>query len=278
MHSGQGRVLRHAAFLVLLAAAAGAGLVPSHFRHGPNGRLVRRAADIVGGIRHAARLRGARVGPMGMDVGQRRHDPGYPALRIVVFHDLVDAGFGAQPFERRNPVWVRRSQIVPVGLIQRGAEQESFAPLRRAPPVAAFEERPEAGRVGEECAQVLNRGDGLRGSHGHYRRASGAAPAEARQAITHIAPIVALAGATLVECRLETGRQHQIRIHLSEIGHPLVGERVYIRDYAGAKIDAPRPMLHARTLGFAHPRTGEPLLFQSEPPADFQAMVELLRR
>ena len=124
---------------------------------------------------------------------------------------------------------------------------------------------------------VLNRGDGLRGSHGHFRRASGAAPAEARQAITHIAPIAALAGATLVECRLETGRQHQIRIHLSELGHPLVGERVYIRDHAGPKIDAPRPMLHARTLGFAHPRTGEPMLFQSEPPADFQAMVELLR-
>jgi 23S rRNA pseudouridine1911/1915/1917 synthase len=54
--------------------------------------------------------------------------------------------------------------------------------------------------------------------------------------------------AALVECRLETGRQHQIRIHLSELGHPLVGERVYIRDYAGPVIEAMRPMLHARTL------------------------------
>jgi hypothetical protein len=61
--------------------------------------------------------------------------------------------------------------------------------------------------------------------------------------------------ATLVECRLETGRQHQIRIHLSERGHPLVGSLVYIRDYSGPRIDAPRTMLHARTLGFVHPRT-----------------------
>ena len=95
--------------------------------------------------------------------------------------------------------------------------------------------------------------------------------------MTHIRPIASLAGATLVECRLETGRQHQIRIHLSELGHPLVGEQVYIRDYAGAKIDAMRPMLHARILGFEHPRTGERIVFQREPPDDFQAMIESLR-
>ena len=124
---------------------------------------------------------------------------------------------------------------------------------------------------------VVDRGDGMRGSHGRFRRADGHAPADAKRAITHIKPIEALAGATLIECRLETGRQHQIRIHLSELGSPLVGERVYIRDYAGPEIAAPRPMLHARTLGFAHPRTGEHLLFESEPPADFQAMVESLR-
>jgi 23S rRNA-/tRNA-specific pseudouridylate synthase len=55
-----------------------------------------------------------------------------------------------------------------------------------------------------------------------------------------------------------------------------VGERVYIRDYGGALLECARPMLHARTLGFAHPRTGERLNFQREPPADFQAMVESL--
>jgi len=128
-----------------------------------------------------------------------------------------------------------------------------------------------------ESDLVPDRGDGLRGSHGHYRRAKGAPPAEAKHAVTHVRPLAALAGATLVECRLETGRQHQIRIHLAERGHPLLGETVYIREYAGAKIAAPRTMLHARTLGFTHPRTGKPLAFESEPPADFREMVESLR-
>jgi len=124
---------------------------------------------------------------------------------------------------------------------------------------------------------LLDRGDGLRGSHGHFRRPKGDPPADARRAVTVVTPIERLDGATLAECRLETGRQHQIRIHLAELGHPLVGERVYIRDYRGAKIEAPRPMLHARTLGFVHPRSGRQVEFQREPPADFQAMVERLR-
>ena len=128
-----------------------------------------------------------------------------------------------------------------------------------------------------ETFLLLDRGDGLRGSYGRFRRAKGDAPSEAKRSVTHIRPIAALAGATLVECRLETGRQHQIRIHLSELGHPLVGERVYIRDYAGLQIEAMRPMLHARTLGFRHPRTGERVLFQREPPADFQATLDSLR-
>jgi len=125
---------------------------------------------------------------------------------------------------------------------------------------------------------VPDRGDGLRGSHGHFRRAKGGVPADAKHAVTNLAPMRLLTGATLVECRLETGRQHQIRIHLSELGHPLVGERVYIRDYIGARIESPRPMLHAFSLVFAHPRTGERMAFEREAPADFRAMVAALSR
>jgi len=76
--------------------------------------------------------------------------------------------------------------------------------------------------------------------------------------------------------RLETGRTHQIRIHLSERGHPLVGETVYIRDLLRAgrqPLPAGRLMLHAGLLGLAHPVTGEPLEFRAPPPEDF--MVEL---
>jgi 23S rRNA pseudouridine1911/1915/1917 synthase len=122
-----------------------------------------------------------------------------------------------------------------------------------------------------------DRGDGLRGSYGHYRRASGPPPAGAREAITNVRPLEALRGATLVECRLETGRQHQVRIHLAEAGHALVGERVYIRDHAGARIEAPRTMLHARTLGFTHPRSGKAMRFEREPPGDFDDLLDRLR-
>jgi len=127
-----------------------------------------------------------------------------------------------------------------------------------------------------ETDLILDRGDGLRGSFGHFRRGKGQPPREARHAVTLLTPVAQLRGATLVECRLETGRQHQIRIHLSELGHPLVGERVYIRDYTGVPIASPRPMLHARALGFVHPRTGERVSFEREAPDDFREMLERL--
>jgi 23S rRNA pseudouridine1911/1915/1917 synthase len=128
-----------------------------------------------------------------------------------------------------------------------------------------------------ETQLVPDRGDGLRGSFGLFRRPKGDPPPEARLAITNIQPVESLRGATLIECRLETGRQHQIRIHLAELGHPLLGERVYIRDYRGEKIESPRLMLHARTLGFVHPRTGEEVSFERAAPADFAAMLDRLR-
>jgi 23S rRNA pseudouridine1911/1915/1917 synthase len=87
-----------------------------------------------------------------------------------------------------------------------------------------------------------------------------------------------LRGATLCEVRLETGKTHQIRIHLAEAGHPLVGEEVYIRDYTGPLITSPRLLLHAATLGFAHPITGEWIALRASPPADFTAVVDRLRR
>jgi len=92
-----------------------------------------------------------------------------------------------------------------------------------------------------------------------------------------VQPLEALRGASLVACRLETGRTHQIRIQLAEAGHPLVGERVYIRDYAHERVSAPRLMLHAAELGFEHPTSGEPVRFAVEPPIDFTALLARLR-
>lgn len=132
-----------------------------------------------------------------------------------------------------------------------------------------------------ETLLVPDRGDGLRGSWGVFRPARGEAPppmeAKAKEAVTRVQVLERLPRATLVACELETGRQHQIRIHLSEAGHPLVGETVYIRDWRGKLLPAPRPMLHASVLGFVHPRTGKRLRFEEPAPGDFTAVLERLR-
>jgi 23S rRNA pseudouridine1911/1915/1917 synthase len=128
-----------------------------------------------------------------------------------------------------------------------------------------------------ESLFVPDRGDGLRGSWGRFRRDRGAPPPTAREAVTRVQVVERLRGATLAACELETGRQHQIRIHLAEAGHPLVGETVYVRDYRGPLIPAPRPMLHAAVLGFLHPRTGKPMRFEDPLPDDFLDILETLR-
>lgn len=80
--------------------------------------------------------------------------------------------------------------------------------------------------------------------------------------------------AALVECRLETGRTHQIRVHLASIGHPVVGDATYGGVRAGLR--AGRPMLHAKELAFDHPRTGERRTFTTPTPQDFSALLALL--
>ncbi len=103
-----------------------------------------------------------------------------------------------------------------------------------------------------------------------------------KQAITHYRVLEALSGATLVECRLETGRTHQVRVHMSHIGHPLLGDPVY-RTRArplGTILDAlafRRQALHAASLGFIHPVMGETLVFESPLPADMQQLLSRLR-
>lgn len=99
-----------------------------------------------------------------------------------------------------------------------------------------------------------------------------------RTAVTHVEVVEELEGATLVACRLETGRTHQIRIHLSEAGHPILGEKVYIRDYEETIIPAYRVMLHAAELGFAHPHTGEPVKWEQKWPVDFQNRYKSLKK
>jgi len=131
---------------------------------------------------------------------------------------------------------------------------------------------------------LRDRGDGIRGSaeravtrkkpaRGRSAAARPVPVEEGKLAVTHVEVRERLAGATLCACQLETGRTHQIRIHLSESGHPLLGERVYTRDYRGNLIEAPRLALHAAELGVVHPATGEVLRWSSPLPADLEALL-----
>lgn len=98
-------------------------------------------------------------------------------------------------------------------------------------------------------------------------------------AVTRYEPLERFGRATLLSVRLETGRTHQIRVHFSAAGHPVIGDAVYRRrDGPPSPIAAPRQMLHARTLGFEHPGTGKLVRAESPLPADFQAVLDGLRR
>jgi 23S rRNA pseudouridine1911/1915/1917 synthase len=119
-----------------------------------------------------------------------------------------------------------------------------------------------------ESYLVADRGDGLRGSTSRVH--------QGKRAVTHVDVVRALRGATLCAVRLETGKTHQIRIHLAESGHPLVGEDVYIRDFRGTPIASPRLLLHAATLGFEHPITGERVRLAADLPEDFTAVLDRL--
>ena len=117
-------------------------------------------------------------------------------------------------------------------------------------------------------------------------------PEKGKHAVTHWRVLERFGYVTLVECKLETGRTHQIRVHLSSIGHPIFGDE----RYGGTEIRqgtiyskykqfirncfelCPRQALHAKTLGFIHPRTKKSLQFSSELPADMTALLDKWRR
>ncbi len=102
-----------------------------------------------------------------------------------------------------------------------------------------------------------------------------------KRAVTHYRLISALREASLVECRLETGRTHQVRVHMASIGHPLLGDPVYGRTRPAhrallAELGFARQALHAAHLGFVHPVTSCALAFESNIPADMQALFSEL--
>ncbi len=118
---------------------------------------------------------------------------------------------------------------------------------------------------------VRNRGDGLRGSAAEGEEDG------AKEAVTHLRLREYLGkGASLVEARLETGRTHQVRIHLSEKGHPILGDELYAPP--GLARAAPRLALHAFKLGFTHPVTGKKMDFEAPLADDLEALRRRLLR
>ncbi len=118
---------------------------------------------------------------------------------------------------------------------------------------------------------IRDRGDGKRGS-------SARPQAHSKLAITHFEPIESFSRITIIRCHLETGRTHQIRIHLADSGHPLLGDPIYGSEYAYSGIlPPPRLALHARSLGFLHPN-GKRVYFESDLPEDLSKWLDRLRK
>ena len=192
---------------------------------------------------------------IGMDLPRQKHDR-KPRLRIVqrldketsglvVFARTVDAERGLGMQFRKHTV-TRRYLAVVNGIVTAQTIRSVL---------------------------VRDRGDGRRGSTTLTNTG--------KEAVTHVTVEESLPGCTLLSCRLETGRTHQIRIHLSELGHPVCGERVYNRrsnnDVIPDASGAPRLALHAVELGFTHPISAEAMHWEMPPPDDLRDFLKRLR-
>ena len=125
--------------------------------------------------------------------------------------------------------------------------------------------------------------DTLIGRHPTDRKRFSSKVRSGKRAVTHVRRVRELHGSALVRCRLETGRTHQIRVHMADHGFPLLGDPSYGRPTKDTLLRAvgatlARQALHARLLGFVHPLSGEQLRFEVEPPPDFAEAIESLSR
>jgi 23S rRNA pseudouridine1911/1915/1917 synthase len=130
--------------------------------------------------------------------------------------------------------------------------------------------------------------ESLIGRHPVDRKRMSGSAKHGRNAVTHWKVLARFPEVTLLKLRLETGRTHQIRVHMSESGHPLVGDSVYGGTARAAGLKSPefrsmvkkfgRQALHAKTLGFRHPSSGEYIEFDSELPEDMRTLLNYLER
>jgi len=156
-------------------------------------------------------------------------------------------------------------------------ERRYLAVVQGVPDPAEARLRHLAG-IAWEPGAVL-RIEGRIGRHPGDRKRMAVLTADGKPAVTRARVVERFDGASLVECRLETGRTHQIRVHMTFAGHPLVGDPVYGRARAAGPLDGfPRQALHAASLGFVHPVSGAAVRFESALPADIEGLLDALRR
>ncbi len=114
------------------------------------------------------------------------------------------------------------------------------------------------------------------GRHPTDRKKMAVVRSGGREAVTHYRVLERFGNYTYIECRLETGRTHQIRVHMAGMGHPLLGDQVYGRVKAPFRLEG--QTLHAMILGFMHPSSGEYMEFEAPLPEYFAALLETLQR
>ena len=124
--------------------------------------------------------------------------------------------------------------------------------------------------------------DTFHARHSAHRKKFTSRGDRGRRAVTHLETIELLHGSALVRCHLETGRTHQIRVHLAEHGHPVLGDPLYGKSIADPELrrvssELGRQALHAVLLAFTHPITGEAMRFETEPPEDLLGALDSLR-
>ena len=174
-----------------------------------------------------------------------RIDKGTSGLMVAAKTDVTHEGLAAQ-FARHSIL--RRYQAIVTGL-----------------------PNPPSGTVDASLAR----------SSANRQKMAIVAEGRGKRAVTHYRLLTPLQGASLVECRLETGRTHQVRVHMTSIGHPLLGDPAYghpksVHRELLNQLDFKRQALHAAELGFIHPATKESLSFKSALPSDMQELFRAL--
>ncbi len=228
------------------------------------------------------RLRWPPLPPLGMNRGRRQPSPKGgrnkrelpihnakklpPELQVIAVHRLDRDTSGLMLFAR-----TRAAEQKLVGMFRRHTVEREYTGVC-------------LGVIEPQTIRSLiarDRGDGIRGSLAGGTDTPNGPPAQA--AVTHVVSSEPLCEGrySRFRCRLETGRTHQIRIHLSEAGHMLCGERIYNTDAAGQRIPdasrAPRHALHSDRLCFTHPITGQQLKFEMALPRDLSAWFAQLQ-